>query len=75
MNSRTILVFRNTITNQLYLICGTRLLLSRIYARLNNSPLPPQEATTRLAAVSYDDNTRLPCNPGPLSVACPVHNT
>ena len=66
INSRTILVNLNTMT---------RLLSSRIHARLTNSPLPPQEATTRQAAVSYDDNTRLICNPGPLSVACFAYNT
>ena len=61
INSRTILVNLNTITKRLYLISKTRLLSSRIHARLTNSPLPPQEATTRPAAVSYDDNVRLLC--------------
>ena len=77
INSRTILVNLNTITKRLYLILKTRLLSSRIHARLTNPhpPLPPQEATTRQAAVSYDDNVRLLCNPIPLSLACFAYNT
>ena len=39
-------------------------------------PLPPQEATTRPTAVSYDDNVRLLCNPDHClwPVKCTIHN-
>ena len=49
------------------LLTSVRLLSSRIHVILTNSPLPPQEATTRPAAVSYDDNVLLPGDPRPLS--------
>ena len=75
INSQTILQNRNTITKQLYITFEIRLLSSRIHVRLTNSPLPPQEATTRPAAVSYDGNVRLLCNPGPLSATCFACNT
>ena len=67
INPRNILVHLNTITKQLYLILKTCLLSSRIHARLTNSPLPPQGATTRQAAVCYNDNMRSLSDPGPLS--------
>ena len=74
INPRNTLVNLNTTTKRLYLIIKTRLLSSRIHAQLTNSPLPPQEATTRQAAVSHDDSTRSLGDPGPLSATCFAYN-
>ena len=46
-------------TKRFYLLMKTHLLSLRIHTQLSNSPLAPQEATTRPAAVSHNDNTRL----------------